>query len=122
MGFTAIIPVKPWQLAKSRLSLEPDVRAELARALTADTLATVEQAVNVDSVVVVSSQPEILDLARAAGAGGVLDPTQSDDPLNDAIRSGLGWAQMRRSADPVVVIPADLCSLSPDALDQALVL
>jgi 2-phospho-L-lactate/phosphoenolpyruvate guanylyltransferase len=122
MGFTAIIPVKPWQLAKSRLSLDPNVRAELARALTADTLATVERAAKVDGVVVVSSEPEALAMARAAGVGAIADPPEPGDPLNDAIRSGVAWAQAARPDDPVVVIPADLCSLTPDALDGALVL
>jgi 2-phospho-L-lactate guanylyltransferase len=122
MGFTAIIPIKPWQLAKSRLSLDPHVRAELARALTADTLAAVGRAANVDRVVVVSSQPEALVMARAVGAGGVVDPPESRDPLNDAIRTGAAWAHASRPDDPVVVIPADLCSLTPDALDEALAL
>jgi 2-phospho-L-lactate guanylyltransferase len=122
MGFTAIVPVKPWQLAKSRLSLEPELRAELARALTADTLATVDGAANIDSVVVVSSQSEVLAMARAAGARGIPDPRDSGDPLNDAIRGGVDWAQDRRPHDPVVVIPADLCSLTPGALDDALAL
>jgi 2-phospho-L-lactate guanylyltransferase len=122
MGFTAIIPVKPWQLAKSRLSLDPQLRAELARALTADTLDIVHGAVTVDSIVVVSSELEALALARAAGAGGVADPLESMDPLNDAIRSGAAWAMARHPNDPVVVIPADLCSLTSDSLDEALAL
>jgi 2-phospho-L-lactate guanylyltransferase len=122
MGFTAIIPVKPWGLAKSRLSLEPRVRADLARALTADTLATVGRAADIDSVVVVSGQPEVLAMARATGAWDLPDPSESGDPLNDAIRSGLAWSHARHPDDPVVVIPADLCSVTPSALDAALVL
>jgi 2-phospho-L-lactate guanylyltransferase len=122
MGFTAIIPVKPWRLAKSRLSLDSKSRAQLARALTADTLDIVHRAANVDLVVVVSSEPEALAMARAAGAGGLTDPLESVDPLNDAIRSGVAWAVARRPNDPVVVIPADLCSLTPDSLDEALAL
>lgn len=120
-GYTAIIPVKPWALAKSRLDVAPDVRIELARAFALDVLAAVLDATAVERVVVVTAEAELR--ARLAGAGVtlVLDrPLVVPDSLNEAVSKGRSWAAARRPQAPLVVVPGDLPSLTSEALDEAL--
>ena len=120
-GWTAIIPVKPWALAKLRLGVSNDRRVELARAFSLDVLDCVVSTPEVGQVIVVTTEPELQARAQASGAVILNDrPLLSSDPLNDAIRLGRSWALIHAPAEPIVVIPGDLPSLTPGALSAAL--
>ncbi|RYJ06170.1 MAG: 2-phospho-L-lactate guanylyltransferase [Actinomycetales bacterium] len=122
-GWTAIVPVKPWTLAKTRLALPGDARERLARAFALDTLDTLVESRHVTSIVVVTAESEMA--AAAAGVPGTVvredRPMLSRDHLNAAIRLGRSWAVGRRPGAPVVVVPSDLPALRPEDLDEALV-
>ena len=120
-GWTTIIPVKPWVMAKARLGVSNERRVELARAFSLDVLRCVVDTPEVGQVIVVTTEPELE--ARARTVGGVIlndRPLLSLDPLNDAIRLGRSWALVNAPAEPIVVIPGDLPSLTPGALSVAL--
>ncbi len=119
--WTAIIPVKQWALAKSRLHLLEHQRHAVARALAEDTLAVVAAAPSIGRVVVVTAQKEMLSVAHGCGAHTLTDrPLMSGDPLNTAVMAGRSWAVSRRVGSPLVVVPADLGSLTVDTLEDAL--
>jgi 2-phospho-L-lactate guanylyltransferase len=120
-GWTVIVPIKPWALAKSRFEGHPQRREQLARALSLDTLDTVMGAESVGNLVVVSAQPEAGAAARGFGGSVVMDrPLVTSDGLNAAVRLGVRWATIHYPKSPVVVVPSDLASLTSSVLDVAL--
>lgn len=121
-GWTAVVPVKPWALAKSRLHLVESHRDAVARAFAQDTLRVLAEAPSVARVVVVTVQKEMWSIAREWGARAVADrPLLTNDPLNAAVTTGRGWALSRHAASPIVVVPADLAAMTVEALETALV-
>lgn len=119
--WTAIVPVKPSELSKSRIDLAPADRAALARALAGDVLAAVGGADLVGRIVIVSARSELSGPARQHRAI-VLDdrPLLTADGLNSAVETGRRWAASHRPDQPVVVVPADLPCLTPKIIDAAL--
>lgn len=106
----AIIPVKPFEQAKSRLAaaLSPDERAELAETWFAHVLAVVRAATEVSGALVISRDPAALALAEKWGAQTLLE--QGDD-LNAA------WSQATAAvsgADAVLLLPSDLPFIQVD--------
>ena len=120
-AWTAVIPVKPWALAKVRLSVSNERRAELARAFSLDVLRCAVDTPEVGQVIVVTVESELQARARTLGAVILNDrPLLSSDPLNDAVRLGRSWTLINRPSEPIVVIPGDLPSLTTGALSGAL--
>ncbi len=105
----AILPVKPFRRAKSRLSpiASKPIRAALARSLLARTLNVLAEAKL--QVCVVSRDVTALDMARRRGAWAL---AESESGLNAALNQARGWA-LAHGADGILVIPADLPLLLP---------
>jgi 2-phospho-L-lactate guanylyltransferase len=121
MPWTAIMPVKPWALSKTRLKVSDVDRVCLARAFARDVLDVLAASDRVDQIIVVTAEPEMRSFAAVAGALVVTDrPLLGSDMLNQAVWAGGRWAAARAPGSPAVVVPADLASLSVSALDSAL--
>lgn len=121
MNVTAIVPIKPWGLSKSRLNVGEASRPGFARAFALDVLGQVASSSRVGQLVIVTAEPELGAIARRLGAVRLTDrPMLSHDMLNVAIDSGRRWAMSRRPDSPVVVVPADLAALTAEALDGAI--
>ena len=120
--FTAILPVKPWRLAKSRLHLADADRALLAKAFSLDTLDTLAGCEAIGRIVVVSAEPAIaVHVASTSGAVLLQDrPMLAREMLNPAVDRGRQWAQAREPDAPVVVLPSDLAALTVRTLADAL--
>jgi len=119
--WTAIIPIKPWALAKSRLLVNWEVRAQLAEAFVSDVLGAVAGASLVDSIVIVSAEGRVHALARTAGAAVIEDrPLIAKDSLNRAILAGVAWSRTRRPCNSTVVVPGDLPALTSGSLDEVI--
>ncbi len=119
--FTAVLPIKSWTHAKSRLHDDPIVRHAFARALLKDTLAAVLDARAVDRTVVVTPDAGVAEYARFVGADVVADRTRSrGDTLNDAVARGADWARKRFPRRPVVVLPGDLPAMTGPDLSHTL--
>ncbi|HRE27831.1 MAG TPA: 2-phospho-L-lactate guanylyltransferase [Anaerolineales bacterium] len=111
MTLWAIVPVKPFGLAKSRLApvLEPGQRVALSRAVLSQTLAILQQSPTVTRTLVVSRDPAVLSLARLYQANTVSESGQPE--LNAALRRAISVAQSF-GASGVLVLPADLPQLT----------
>lgn len=119
--WTALVPVKPWRLAKSRLDLPARERRVLARAFTLDLLEVLARTPDVARTVVVTDEDELTPLARERGAIVLPDTAAaSPDGLNNAIASGRAWAANHHGMDALAVVPADLPCLTPADLTAAL--
>jgi 2-phospho-L-lactate guanylyltransferase len=120
--WSAVVPVKSWQSAKSRLAVPLGLRAEVAQALTLDTLDVLTTHPDVAHVVVVTADAEAGREARLRGAT-VLDEASagSISPLNGAVLQGCEFVAAELGDGPTVIVPADLAYLSADVLAAALV-
>lgn len=119
-SWTAVVPVKPWRLAKSRLGLPDDDRVALARAFALDVLETLAE-VGIARIVVVTAEASLAGHARSMGATVLHDrPLMAPGMLNSAIDQGRRRAARDAGKHPVVVVPSDLPSMTPTVLEHAL--
>ena len=123
----ALIPVKPFSGAKQRLSptLSASQRYRLARAMACDVISRVRASGHLDGVLVVSSDPEVENLAINSGChylqeqdGLGLDGLNCLG-LNAAVAQGVVWLRARK-VDSAVIIHSDLPLLKTADLDGLL--
>jgi len=102
-----LVPIKALAQGKTRLStrLSPEARHALSRAMLTDVVASARSATAVDRVVVVSSDPSLLRLARQLGAEAVDE--EYPRGLNGAVAVGTEFC-LQLGATAVLVLLADL--------------
>ncbi|MDR7086043.1 2-phospho-L-lactate guanylyltransferase [Aeromicrobium panaciterrae] len=119
--FTVIMPIKPWDGAKSRLHAEADARRALARAFAQDALDAVLRTPEVSRVVVVSGSEEVREYALRIGATPIAEPESAgSDPLGTAVNLGAAWAIKNHPDDALAIIPSDLPALTSSELSSLL--
>ena len=113
MAYWAIVPVKPLNRGKSRLSevFTPEERMDLNRHLLKNTLITLKEIPEIEQVLVVSRDQTALSIARKLGARTVQE--NGDPDLNIALTRATVVAQMY-SIRGVLIIPADLPLMTPE--------
>ena len=115
----AIVPVKRFSTAKSRLAtvLNAIERAELAQLMFEDVLDALELCKEfLAGVIVVTSDESAAALARSRGAMVVSDA--ADNGINAAVR--LAIHRIDRSGDDgVIIVPSDIPQLSLDGIFKA---
>lgn len=117
--WTAVVPVKPLAMAKTRLCLDPALRGRLALAFAVDTLSAVVACAGVRRVVVVTSDPAVSDAVEPL-TGVVVAPDEPDAGLNPALWHGVGVGRRMAPTDGVLIVSSDLPALRPDELAAAL--
>lgn len=119
MAIWAIVPVKPFSLAKSRLAgiLTSYQRAELSRQLLSRTLEVLAQVPTISRTLVISRDPSALALARRYHANTVTESGVSD--LNLALQRATELARTF-GAHAVLILPADLPRLTPSDVTHML--
>ena len=113
-----VVPMKRLGLAKTRLSADPQVRADLALAMAQDAVTAALSCPDVTSVVVVTDEPVAATSMRALGAVVVADAP--DAGLNPALQHGAREALAIDPSVSVAALASDLPALRPDALMLAL--
>ena len=118
-GAWAIVPVKRFDRAKSRLSavLAPGERALLAKAMLGDVLDQLARAPSLRGVVVVTGDADARALADEFGFDVAADPR--DEGVNAAVLRGITHARAC-GASAVVVVPGDIPFVTVGELDIAL--
>lgn len=106
----AIVPVRALEGAKSRLggSLDAEERQDLVRMLLERTIRAAAQVPEIESVVVVSPDPAILELAVQGGATPL---QQVGEGLNEGLKQAVSWA-IAGGASAVLVLAGDLPSVT----------
>jgi len=119
MRATAVVPVKRFAVAKSRLApgVEVTRKPELVAAMIADVLEAIGSARLVERTIVVSQEPRAVELAAAAGADLLGD---FDDASHSAAAlAGIAAAEVV-GAGCVALLPGDCPLLDPRELDKML--
>ncbi|MHB8892284.1 MAG: 2-phospho-L-lactate guanylyltransferase [Candidatus Limnocylindrales bacterium] len=103
-----VIPVRTFEGAKSRLGdvLDAEERRDLVERLLRRTVAAALATPGVAEVVVVSPDPEVLEVAAAAGARPLVQLSRGLNPALQEARAAI-------SADRLLVLPADLPAVTP---------
>jgi 2-phospho-L-lactate guanylyltransferase len=116
--FFAIVPVKPFRRAKSRLSpvMSKPIRAATARALLSHTLDVLEASGLQLATCVISRDMTALVIAQRRGAIAL---AESESGLNAALNQARGWA-VSRGAQAILILPADLPLLTPNDITALL--
>jgi 2-phospho-L-lactate guanylyltransferase len=101
-----LVPVKPFDQAKSRLApaLAPGARAGLSRRLLARTLEVAQASGLFAGILVISRDPAVLEFAHEHGVVAV---RERKDDLNSALAQASQQAR-RAGAEAALVVPADL--------------
>lgn len=115
---TAVVPVKPLALAKSRLDLPAEHRQALALAFALDTVAALAQTSYVVGVLVVTSDETVAGRVRGAGVRVTGD---CGTGLGTAVREGIRVASAWHPEGGVAVVPGDLPCLTPADVTDVLV-
>ena len=113
-SWAVVVPVKRLERAKSRLSVRPELRRELALAMATDTVAACRRTEGVVDVVVVTDDELAGPAMRRLGAHVV--PDVPDAGLNPALAHGVAMARERQHEAGVVLLSSDLPALTPEAL------
>ncbi len=111
----AVVPIRGLRTTKTRLSpdLDPAARLALVTEMLRRTLVATRDAASIEGTVVVTLDPAVAGIATAHRAVGLVDVLPG---LNEAIRAATLLA-MSRDASAVLVLPADLPSVTADRLD-----
>ncbi len=119
MSIWAIVPVKPFLRAKTRLTgvLHREDRAELSRRLLAHTLEVLTQVSAISHTLVISRDSSALALARRLNAQTIAEPSGSN--LNTALRRATKVAQAY-ACEAVLIIATDLPLLAPEDVQALL--
>jgi 2-phospho-L-lactate guanylyltransferase len=115
----ALVPVGSLQRAKSRLggSLDAEERHDLVLELLERTLRATAAAPSLAATIVVTPDTEVADVAAALGAAVL---RQRSRGLNLGLVEGRARAVDDHRAHGVLVLPADLPSITPDAIEAVL--
>src|SRR5689334_18739660 len=110
-GVWAIVPVKPFGHAKSRLAavLSPEARAGLSREFFAHALGVLAAVPEVERVIVISQDAAALQLAREQGALALAEDGAPD--LNRALARATE-AAVAGGAAAILILPTDLPLMS----------
>lgn len=106
----AVVPVKPFSLAKTRTGWPLDERRRLGRQLMSHTVSVLLAADCVDHVVVVTTDPDVSAAARELGAD-VLGEGDRPRGLNGAVTLGIRAVRSTMPTADVAVVVADLPQL-----------
>jgi 2-phospho-L-lactate guanylyltransferase len=116
---TAIVPVKRFREAKQRLAagVEGERRVAIAAAMLQDVLEAIAETRAIGRTIVVSGDPLAEEIAAAASAEVVPDP--SDEGHVEAALAGIARAEAE-GAGRVVLLPGDCPLLEPRELEGLL--
>jgi 2-phospho-L-lactate/phosphoenolpyruvate guanylyltransferase len=119
MRTLAVLPVKRFELAKSRLSeaLAPQMRGRLAEAMVADVLEVLAGAEDLDGVVVVTNEASVAALATPSAASVLADPYEEGQSA--AALVGIRHA-LDEGYERVLLVPGDCPALDDATLRELL--
>lgn len=113
-----IIPIKPPQIAKSRLeSTKRRVTTEeLARAFAKDVVAVATQVASVVGVVAVTSDSSLARELRSSGATVLAEPVRLTGDLNAVLEFAQAEVLVQHPNCGIAIVTADLATIQPQSL------
>jgi 2-phospho-L-lactate guanylyltransferase len=119
MTTLAVLPIKRFDRAKQRLdpAVSPELRRDLAAAMATDVLDALRDIGGLDGLIVVTAEPAVIAVARAAGA----DIVRDDRDAGQSAAALMGIARARESqAGHVLLVPGDCPAIDPAEVEALL--
>ncbi len=115
----AIVPVKRFENAKTRLSsmLDTEDRIRLSSLMLEDTLQILSVAPSLTQVIIVSADKRADEIATKHGAKFL--PEEKENGVNSAVALADGYCMENEAADATMVIPHDLPLLDTIVISKA---
>lgn len=115
----AIVPVKRFENAKTRLSsmLDTEDRIRLSSLMLEDTLQILSVAPSLTQVIIVSADKRADEIATKHGAKFL--PEEKENGVNSAVALADGYCIEKEAADATIVIPHDLPLLDTIVISKA---
>ncbi|MDQ4015236.1 MAG: 2-phospho-L-lactate guanylyltransferase [Thermoproteota archaeon] len=115
----AIVPVKRFENAKTRLSsmLDTEDRIRLSSLMLEDTLQILSVAPSLTQVIIVSADKRADEIATKHGAKFL--PEEKENGVNSAVALADGYCMEKEAADATMVIPHDLPLLDTIVISKA---
>jgi 2-phospho-L-lactate guanylyltransferase len=115
----AIVPVKRFENAKTRLSsmLDTEDRIRLSSLMLEDTLQILSVAPSLTQVIIVSADKRADEIATKYGAKFL--PEEKEKGVNSAVALADGYCMEKEAADATMVIPHDLPLLDTIVISKA---
>jgi 2-phospho-L-lactate guanylyltransferase len=112
----AVVPVKPFAIAKRRLALvlNSDERAQLARLMLEDVLDVLAACTILSGVIVITRDDAAGRIAQMSGACVLSDPVLD---INAAVEAAIDLLRERRSAG-MIVVPSDVPLLPSPLIEE----
>lgn len=107
----AIIPVKTFSRAKTRLNLIPEKTDKICRLMLESVLKTVSQSDVVEKTVLVSKDENALEIGKKFGAHGIYD--ESENGVNSAVLLADNYLT-QEGFDGTMVFPQDIPLMEPE--------
>ena len=114
MKISAIIPVKTFSNAKSRLDLPKDVKEELCKNMFEEVLNTISISNAIDSIIVVSKDQQVFDIAKKFNVVEIEDINESG--VNNAVALADDYLN-KNSFDASIVFPQDIPFMKTQDID-----
>jgi len=120
-GVTAVLPVRRWDGAKSRIGLDRPERASLAEAFSRDVIDVLLRSTVIAQLVIVTDEDGLGQIRNERLVAITSEPRQRfGQGLRNAVAAGVTWAGHHRADAPLMVLPADLPSLTTSGLEDAI--
>ncbi len=113
MKTSAIIPVKTFSNAKTRLDLKGENKIDFCKLMLEEVLQTLSLTPKIDKIIVVSKDQEALELSKKFNAIQIVD---DETGVNDAISLADDFLQ-KNDFDASLVIPQDIPFLKTQDID-----
>lgn len=114
MKLSAIIPVKTFSNAKSRLNLDDKIKEELCKLMFEEVLHTISISSVIDSIVVVSKDKQVFEIAKKFNVVEIIDDTESG--VNHAVSLADDYLN-KNSFDASIVFPQDIPFMKTQDID-----
>lgn len=107
----AIIPVKTFSRAKTRLNLTPEKTDKICRLMLESVLKTVSQSDVIEKTVLVSKDENALEIGKKFGVHGIYD--ESENGVNSAVLLADNYLT-QEGFDGTMVFPQDIPLMEPE--------
>ena len=115
MKIAAIIPVKTFSKAKTRLDLSSNQREAICRIMLEEVVRTISNTKNIEKIIVVSKDEEALKLSKKFGVEGIFDDDESG--VNHAVSLADDFLE-NSEYDASIVFPQDIPFMQSEDIDN----
>jgi 2-phospho-L-lactate/phosphoenolpyruvate guanylyltransferase len=117
LKIAAIIPVKSFSKAKTRLNLSLDQKIKLCEIMLEEVVGTIFNSKKIDKIIIVSKDEEALKLTKKFGAIDIFDNEESG--VNHAVSLADNYLE-KNSCEVSIVFPQDIPFLQEEDIENLL--